>query len=263
MDLIMVQTLRLGHERTMNDRERRGLTFRSRAVAYDDRGQMRVLIVEDYELLRESLAKGLRDTGYAVDATSSGTDGLWYAENHTYDALILDVMLPGTNGLEILRKLRAAHNSVGVIVLTARDAVADRVAALDLGADDYVVKPFAFEELAARLRALVRRRYERTTPIIQIADLEVDTIKLAVRRAGQVIVLSAGEYAVLEYLASRVGQVLTRAQIHEHVYDFAGEPESNVLDVLISRLRRKIDQDHAIKLIHTRRGQGYMLGEDV
>jgi DNA-binding response OmpR family regulator len=223
---------------------------------------MRVLIVEDYELLRESLAKGLRDTGYAVDATSSGSEGLWYAENHAYDALILDLMLPGMSGLDILKKLRSAKNEVGVIVLTARDAVADRVAALDLGADDYVVKPFAFDELAARLRALVRRRYEHAAPIIQIADLEIDTIKRVVRRAGQPIALSAGEYVLLEYMASRHGQVLTRTQIQEHVYDHAGEPESNVLDVLISRLRRKIDQDHVVKLIHTRRGQGYVLGED-
>ncbi|MEO8843135.1 MAG: response regulator transcription factor [Kofleriaceae bacterium] len=223
---------------------------------------MRVLIVEDYELLRDSLAKGLRDTGYTVDATGTGTEGLWFAENHAYDAVILDVMLPGMSGLDILKKLRVANNAVGVIVLTARDAVADRVAALDLGADDYVVKPFAFDELAARLRALVRRRYDRTSPIIQIADLEIDTLKVTVRRAGQPITLSAGEYALLEYMASRVGQVLTRTQIHQHVYDFAGEPESNVLDVLISRLRRKIDQDQAVKLIHTRRGQGYVLGED-
>lgn len=223
---------------------------------------MRVLIVEDYEPLRESLAKGLRDTGYAVDASGTGDEGLWYAQNNPYDALILDLMLPGTSGLDILKRLRAANNPVGVIVLTARDAIADRVAALDLGADDYVVKPFAFDELAARLRALVRRRYDRAAPIIQVADLEIDTLKCTVKRAGQPITLSAGEYALLEYMASRAGEVLTRTNIYEHVYDFASEPESNVLDVRISHLRRKIDQDHAVKLIHTRRGQGYMLGQD-
>jgi DNA-binding response OmpR family regulator len=223
---------------------------------------MRLLVVEDYAPLRESLAKGLRELGYAVDATGDGTEGMWFIDNHGYDVVILDLMLPGVSGSEILRRLRAAGNNVRVLVLTAKDAVADRVAALDLGADDYLTKPFAFEELAARLRALVRRRYDLADPIIRIADLEIDTRARKVSRAGEVLVLSAREYALLEYLASRSGDVVTRAEIYEHVYDAAGEPWSNVLDVYISHLRRKIDQGHETKLIHTRRGQGYVLAEN-
>ncbi|MDB4955997.1 MAG: yedW [Myxococcales bacterium] len=223
---------------------------------------MRLLIVEDYAPLRESLARGLRDTGYAVDLTGDGTEGLWYAENHPYDVIILDLMLPGLGGMEILRKLRASGNTVHVLVLTAKDSVQDRVAGLDLGADDYLVKPFAFDELAARLRALVRRRYDRNDPVIRVADLEVDTLKRIARRAGEVVPLSAREYALLEYMASRAGHIVTRTELWEHVYDFAAEPGSNVLDVYISHLRRKIDDAHDKKLIHTKRGQGYLLGED-
>jgi DNA-binding response OmpR family regulator len=223
---------------------------------------MRLLVVEDYTPLRESLARGLRDTGYAVDVTGDGTEGLWYAENHPYDVIILDLMLPGLGGMEILRQLRAAGNTVHVLVLTAKDSIKDRVAGLDLGADDYLVKPFAFEELAARLRALVRRRYDRNDPVIRIADLEVDTLKRLARRGGAVVPLSAREYALLEYMASRAGHIVTRTELWEHVYDFAAEPGSNVLDVYISHLRRKIDDGHDKKLIHTKRGQGYLLGED-
>lgn len=221
---------------------------------------MRLLIVEDYATLRASLTKGLRALGYAVDATGDGPEGLWYAENHLYDVLIIDVMLPGLSGHEILRTVRARGDHVPVLLLTARDSVSDRVAGLDLGADDYLPKPFAFEELAARLRALVRRRYTRTEPLIRVADLEIDTLARSVRRAGQVVALSAREYALLEYMASRAGHVITRNELHEHVYDAADESESNVLDVFVSHLRRKIDQGHAQKLIHTRRGLGYLLG---
>jgi DNA-binding response OmpR family regulator len=196
---------------------------------------MRALVVEDYEVLRESLAKGLRDVGYAVDATGEGREGLWYAENHPYDVIILDLMLP---------------------------AIADRVAGLDLGADDYMVKPFAFDELVARLRALVRRRYAQVDPVVRVADLEIDTRARKVRRAGQIIGLSAREYALLEYLAHRVGHIVSRTELWDHAYDEAAEANSNVLDVHISHLRRKIDDGHAKKLIHTRRGQGYVFGED-
>ena len=223
---------------------------------------MRILVVEDYAPLRDSLALGLRDLGYAVDATGDGTDGLRRAQAHEYDAIVLDLMVPGTDGFEVLRALRAAGNDVRVLVLTARDAVSDRVAGLDLGADDYLVKPFAFEELAARIRALVRRRYQRADPTIRVADLEIDTRKRRVRRGGEAVELSAREYALLEYLASRPGHVVTRAEIFEHVYDGAGEPWSNVLDVYISHLRRKIDQGRTPKLIHTKRGIGYVLGEE-
>lgn len=223
---------------------------------------MRLLVVEDYALLRESLVRGLRDSGYAVDATGDGTEGLWYAQNHPYDVVILDLMLPGIGGLEILRQLRKTGNTVHVLVLTAKDSIQDRIAGLDIGADDYMIKPFAFDELAARLRALVRRRYDKADPVIRIADLEVDTLRRVARRGDEVIPLSAREYALLEYMAHRPGQVITRTELWEHVYDFAAEPASNVLDVYISHLRRKIDDDHEPKLIHTRRGQGYVLGPE-
>jgi DNA-binding response OmpR family regulator len=222
---------------------------------------MRLLIVEDYQPLRDSIALGLRSAGYAVDATGEGHEGLWYAENHPYDVIILDVMLPGLNGFEILRKLRQADHQVHVLILTARDAVIDRVAGLDLGADDYLVKPFAFDELLARLRAMVRRRYERVDPVIRIDDLEVDTRSRRARRAGHPVTLSAREYSLLEYLAHRAGHIVSRTELWEHAYDEASEPGSNVLDVHIARLRKRIDAGHPRRLIHTRRGQGYVLGE--
>ncbi len=222
---------------------------------------MRILIVEDYPPIREALTVGLGAVGYAVDATGDGAEGLWYAQNHAYDAIVLDLMLPGLSGQDLLRQLRRERNPSLVLVLTAKDTVEDRVLGLDLGADDYLVKPFAFAELLARIRALVRRRYERLDPILRIGDLEVDTVARAVRRGGQVIALSAREYALLEYLAHRPGQVVSRGELWEHVYDFAAEPNSNVLDVYVSHLRRKLDDGHQRKLIHTRRGQGYVLDE--
>jgi len=222
---------------------------------------VRLLVIEDYPPLRESLARGLRDAGYAVDATGEGHEGLWYAQNHPYDAIVLDLQLPGIDGFAILRALRAGGNTSHVLVLTARDAVDDRVTGLDLGADDYVVKPFAFDELLARLRAMVRRRYDRVDPVIRIDDLEVDTRARRACRAGQVVALSAREYALLEYLAHRAGHIVSRTELWDHAYDEAAEPGSNVLDVHISHLRKKIDGGHPRRLIHTRRGQGYVLGE--
>ncbi|HEY0191281.1 MAG TPA: response regulator transcription factor [Kofleriaceae bacterium] len=221
-----------------------------------------MLVIEDYRPLRESLVRGLTDAGYAVDATGDGAEGLWYAENHPFDVIVLDLMLPRLDGPGILKKLRAAGNATHVLVLTAKDTVADRVAGLDLGADDYLVKPFAFDELLARLRAMVRRRYERLDPVIRVSDLEVDTRARRVQRAGQVVALSAREYALLEYLAHRAGQIVSRTELWDHAYDEAAEPNSNVLDVHISHLRKKIDDGHGRKLIHTRRGQGYVLGDD-
>ena len=222
---------------------------------------MRVLVVEDFEPLATSLAQGLREQGYAVDVSGDGEEGLWHAESGAFDLIVLDLMLPKLDGRELLRRLRAAGDTTPVLILTAKDAVADRVAGLDLGADDYLVKPFAFDELMARLRALIRRRYELPSPVVTIADLEIDTRARRVIRAGTPVALSAREYAVLEYLAHRAGQVVTRAELWDHLYDFAAEPQSNVLDVYVGYLRRKIDDGHARKLIHTRRGQGYVLGE--
>ncbi len=222
---------------------------------------MRVLVVEDYAPLATSLARGLREEGYAVDVSGDGEEGLWYARQNPYDVIVLDLMLPRMDGRVVLRTLRADGNTAHVVILTALDTVADRVAGLDLGADDYLVKPFAFEELLARLRVQIRRRYQASDTALRIADLEVDTRARIVRRAGLVIALSAREYALLEYLAHRRGEVVSRTELWEHVYDFAAEPGSNVLDVYVGYLRRKIDDGHAVKLIHTRRGQGYLLDE--
>jgi DNA-binding response OmpR family regulator len=221
---------------------------------------MRVLLVEDYEPLARSVAQGLREAGYAVDRSADGEEGLWFAESNAYDAIILDVMLPRMDGLTLLRTLREKKNPAAVLMLTARDRLEDRVSGLDAGADDYLVKPFEFAELLARLRALIRRRYRVGEAVIRIADLEVDTGARVVKRGGTPVLLSAREYALLEYLALRRDQVVTRAEIWEHVYDFASDPSSNVVDVYIGYLRRKIDDDREPKLIQTRRGQGYLLG---
>lgn len=220
---------------------------------------MRILLVEDYAPLRTSVSQGLQEAGFAVDASADGEEGLWYAEGGDYDAIILDIMLPAVDGLTILGRLRRAGKTVPVLLLTAKDTVDDRVAGLDRGADDYLVKPFAFEELLARVRALVRRKYDAKDPVLRVGDLEVDTAAHAVRRAGQSIDLTAREYALLECLAWRAGQVVSRTDIWEHVYDFHASAESNVVDVYIGYLRRKIERPGLPRLIHTRRGEGYML----
>ncbi len=222
---------------------------------------MRILVVEDYVPMATSLGKGLRESGYAVDVTGDGKEGLWLAQENRYDLVVLDLMLPGLNGIELLRRLRSAGDTVHVLILTAKDTVADRVKGLDLGADDYLVKPFAFDELLARVRALVRRTYRQADALLRVRDLEIDTVRRRALRAGQTVPLSAREYALLEYLMHRAGQVVSRSELWEHVYDFAAEPGSNVLDVYVSHLRRKIDDGHEHKLIHTRRGQGYWLGD--
>jgi DNA-binding response OmpR family regulator len=170
-------------------------------------------------------------------------------------------MLPELDGISVLRRLRARGSRVPVLVLTARDGVDDRVTGLDVGADDYLVKPFALAELIARVRALVRRGYDRPDPLIRIADLEIDTARRAVRRGAVAIELSAREYALLEYLAMRAGELVTRTQIWEHVYDFRSDAQSNVVDVYIGYLRKKLEHGGAPRLIHTRRGQGYVLAE--
>lgn len=221
---------------------------------------MRVLVVEDFEVLRDSIAQGLREAGYSVDTASDGETGLWQAESSEYDVIVLDLMLPRLDGLAVLKKLRARGNRVHVLILTARDTAGDRVKGLDSGADDYLVKPFVFAELLARVRALVRRRYDTKSPVIQIADMEINTATRSVRRAGETMELSAREYALLEFLAHRAGQVVTRTEIWEHVYDFNATAESNVVDVFIGHLRRKIERPGLAKLIHTRRGHGYLLG---
>ena len=220
---------------------------------------MRALVVEDYAPVRTAVVEGLTENGFAVDSSADGEEGLWFAQQNPYDVIVLDLMLPKLDGLGVLRKLRASGSTVPVLVLTARDGVDDRVRGLDTGADDYLVKPFAFAELLARVRVLVRRRYD-AAPVIRIGDLEIDTTKRAVKRGDESIVLSAREYALLEYLALRADQLVTRTEIWEHVYDFHSDAHSNVVDVYIGYLRKKLEREGAAKLIHTRRGQGYVLG---
>jgi DNA-binding response OmpR family regulator len=221
---------------------------------------MRLLLIEDYRPLRQSLAKGLRESGFAVDTTGDGEEGLWYAMNNEYDVIVLDLMLPGMDGLEILKKVRSQGRETCVLVLTAKDTVADRVRGLELGADDYVVKPFAFEEMLARIRALVRRGYRCKQSVMQIADLRIEPATQKVHRGKQEILLTAREYALLEYLAMRAGEVVSRSDIWEHVYEFNSTASSNVVDVYIGYLRRKIEVPNKLALIHTIRGRGYLLG---
>jgi DNA-binding response OmpR family regulator len=220
---------------------------------------MRVLVVEDHPSLARSIASGLRDEGYAVDLTFDGSEAMEMAQVHPYDGIVLDMMLPRTDGWTILSSLRAAGNRTPVVCLTAQDGVEDRVRGLNLGADDYLTKPFAFEELVARLRATIRRSQSHASPVITVGDLEVDTARKVARRGGKTIELSAREYALLQYLAHRRDTVVTRAEIWGHIYDQHDEVSSNVVDVYIGYLRNKIDKDFDQKLIQTRRGQGYML----
>jgi two-component system copper resistance phosphate regulon response regulator CusR len=223
---------------------------------------MRLLVVEDHPKLARTLASGLREEGYAVDLTFDGREAARLVREHPYDAVVLDLMLPGLDGLSILRAMRTAGNATPVLCLTARDGLEDRVAGLDGGADDYLVKPFEWDELLARLRAVIRRASRQTTSLISVADLEIDTASKAVRRAGQAVHLSAREFALLELLAMRQGRVLSREEIAAHIYDQHDEAGSNVVDVYIGYLRNKIDRPFATKLIHTRRGHGYVLSAD-
>jgi DNA-binding response OmpR family regulator len=223
---------------------------------------MRILVVEDYEPLRRSLVKGLREDGHAVDDSGDGEEGLSYAEASVYDVIILDVMLPGMDGFRILKRLRDRQSPSRVLILTAKDTVDDRVRGLDLGADDYLIKPFAFEELKARLRALERRAYRRTSPVITIGDLEVDTSARLVRLAGEHVEMTAREYSILEFLAVRKGEVVTRDQISSRIYDFNTDRDSNIVDVYIGYLRKKLERTGHARLIHTRRGFGYVLDDE-
>ncbi len=223
---------------------------------------MKILLIEDYKPLRESIQQGLREYGYAVDATGDGEEGLWYATTGEYEVVVLDLRLPGMDGLEILRRLRAQKNKVHVLIVTAKDSVGDRVEGLDLGADDYLVKPFEFSELLARVRALVRRKYDQKEPVIRVADVEIDTSARAVRRGGRPVDLTVREYAIMEILARKSGRVVSRETIQEGVYDFSAELSSNVIDVYIGRLRRKLEIEGGNKILHTKRGFGYLLGEE-
>ena len=220
---------------------------------------MRLLLVEDYPPLQKSLTKGLREAGFAVDVTGDGEEGLWYALSNTYDAIILDLMLPGMDGLTVLKRLRAKGRKTHVLILTARADVPERVEGLDLGADDYLTKPFAFEELLARVRALVRREYDQKAPQLRIGDLRIDTAAQRVWRGERQITLTSREYALLAYLVRRLDDVVTRSDIWEHVYDFNSSATSNVVDVYVGYLRKKLDNGQGPSLIRTVRGRGYSL----
>ncbi len=216
---------------------------------------MRVLFVEDSGSLRRSVRRALRHAGFAVDTAADGEDGLAAAESNHYDALVLDVMLPKLDGLTLLRRLRAAENMTHILLLTARDTVADRVEGFRLGADDYLVKPFALAELLARVEALCRRAYGAKAGALRVGPLALDLSARRLQRDGAEVELTAREWRLLEYLALRRGQVVPRAEIEAHIYDEHVEPMSNVVDTAVYGLRRKI----GAHFIQTRRGLGYVL----
>ena len=222
---------------------------------------MRVLLVEDDQRIAHFVAKGLRENTYAVDVAADGGAALYQSAINIYDAIVLDVMLPVKDGFAVCRELRESGVKTPVLMLTARDAVEDKVVGLDAGADDYLTKPFAFDELLARLRALLRRGADVRPPRIVVADLEIDTAGQRVWRAGREISLTSKEYALLEYLAREKGKIVGRAEIAEHVWDDSFDVFSNLIDVYVRRLRAKMDEGFAAPLIHTRRGSGYVLDD--
>ena len=223
---------------------------------------MRILIVEDELVAAEVLAKGLREHAYAVDIARDGAVALEQAETNDYDLILLDVLLPGVSGLELCHRLRRGGASVPILMLTARGGPDQRVEGLDAGADDYLPKPYHFPELLARVRALLRRGPALAPAVLSLQDLTVDTRARRVERAGRAIPVTTKEYALLEYMIRRQGDVVGRADIAEHVWDDSFDPVSNLIEVYIQRLRRKIDDGHPVKLIHTRRGAGYTLAAD-
>lgn len=222
---------------------------------------MRLLVVEDEIHLQNIIKKRLVKENYSVDACGDGIEALDYLAVSPYDAVILDIMLPGMSGLEVVKTIRKKGNRVPVLFLTARDSIDDRVQGLDCGADDYLVKPFAFEELLARIRVMLRRQSDTPTDELVLADLKVDVQSHRVERAGQTMELSGKEFAMLEYLMRNQGKVLSREQIEQHVWDFDYEGGSNMVDVYIRYLRKKLDEGYEKKLIHTVRGTGYVMRE--
>ena len=222
---------------------------------------MRILLAEDERDLNQIITQKLTLDGYSVDSCFDGEEAMDILSYTEYDAVILDIMMPKADGFAVLRSLREAGRTTPVLFLTARDAVSDRVRGLDSGANDYLVKPFSFEELAARLRAMTRTSFGQISSVLSAADLTLDSASHVVKRAGREITLSAKEFALLEYLMHNQGIVLSRERIEDHIWNFDYEGGTNVVDVYISYLRKKIDDGHAVKLIPTIRGKGYVLRE--
>jgi len=220
---------------------------------------MRILLVEDEPRMANVIAKGLRENAYAVDIAEDGNAALYQTSINDYDLIVLDVLLPERDGIEVCRELRTRGDATPILMLTARATVDDRVMGFDAGADDYLTKPFSFRELLARIRALLRRESQLRPDIFEIEDLIVDSGSHRVSRANHEVQLTAKEYALLEHLARHAGQLVSRAEIAAHVWDDSFDPFSNTIEVYMNRLRKKIDGSHAIKLLHTRRGEGYIL----
>jgi DNA-binding response OmpR family regulator len=220
---------------------------------------MRVLLVEDSQRLVRSISTGLSKAGFAIDCTGNGADGLWRAQTGEYDVVILDLMLPGMDGLTVLSRLREQAVRTHVLILTAKDTVDDRVRGLRMGADDYLIKPFAFDELLARVQALARRSHGVKQSVIRIGSLEIDTVRRLAQRGEKIIELAPREFALLEYLAMRQGEVVSRTEIETHIYDQNSDPMSNVVDSAVYALRKRIDIPGNPSIIQTRRGMGYVL----
>jgi heavy metal response regulator len=220
---------------------------------------MRILVIEDEKKVASFIKRGLEEAGYSVDIAADGEEGLYLAEIDDYDLMILDLILPRKSGLEVCKELREQRISIPILILSARDSVEDKVAGLDMGADDYLTKPFAFSELLARVRALLRRGETMTPVKLQVADLVMDTVTHEVTRSGKEIKLTGKEYSLLEYFMMNPGKVLTRTMLSEHVWDYTFDTFSNVIDVYINYLRNKVDRDFKPRLIHTVRGVGYVM----
>lgn len=223
---------------------------------------MKILLAEDEVDLNNVVTRYLKKNGYSVDSVLDGEEALDYLEYSEYDLVILDIMMPKVDGFEVIKKLRDKGNHTSVLMLTARDSADDKVKGLDLGADDYIVKPFDFNELMARIRAVVRRKYGNSSNRLVIGDLILDTSEKSVIRAGKQIELTGKEYEVLEYLMQSKNRILSRDQIKEHVWDFDYEGDSNIIDVLIKNIRKKIDIEDGKQIIYTKRGLGYVIKED-
>ncbi|HTZ47278.1 MAG TPA: response regulator transcription factor [Verrucomicrobiae bacterium] len=220
---------------------------------------MRLLLVEDDPLIARFVTRGLQEQAYAVDAVANGNDALYQAEINDYDVVILDVMIPGKDGFETCQAIRSSGKRMPILMLTARDAVEDRIHGLDVGADDYLTKPFEFGELLARLRALLRRPRDLQPSKIRVGDLELDTASQTARRGSTTIPLTAKEYALLEFLVRNANRVVGRSEIAEHVWDESFDPFSNLIEVYVNRLRRKLGEANGKPLLQTRRGSGYIL----